>query len=393
MSNTKKTIVLDLLFLVLFVQTIALGSSENKTKTVAEKIENLVTADINPTTINIDVNDPRTVITTVIEALKSIKHPLSGKGSALVKVHDNDSTSEQMVDFMFKGDMSRSDRFIITNGRKGLREVGWAVGQECSAYCYKNSRVVLQAKPARQFHRKIGEDFNPDTFLRYSPSQSLAEHLERVIKNQSPLLTISTKLDSKGILHLVTDWKDEKTHQHQVISVDTTKGYRWVSELYTSEYPNDPNRNYTKRRKIHWDRYGASWYIKTAEKEYNGYRLLSKDGLRAMGKVRDRRESLTKNDFKIKKSYKKQTKVSVKEFIPNPEIKDSEFTFLGLGIPIGTRVHNKIKDEYYEYDGTPVLRKIAVPKRKGPKPKMRSRRSSENKKPLPIAVQVEEGEN
>lgn len=270
--------------------------------------------------------DPKAVLLNVIEALKAIKHPVTGNGSVSIKINDNKQSSRKIIDFMFKDRLSRCDRLSFTdNGKRGQREVSWAVGRKYSVG-WSKSNAFVQPKPARQFHRQFGYDFHPDTFLRIR-GRSLAVMLERIVNGPA---NVSVEIDSNDILNLIADYKDEKVHQHIVISVDPRKDYRLVSFLDVMEYPNDSKCDTTDSYEIQWKKYGSVWYVKAGKRE-------------SMFWIPDAKKQAIRN------LHKKRIEFRVNEFHPNLKISDSKFTLEGLQIPKGTHVIDRISGRHYKY--------------------------------------------
>jgi prepilin-type N-terminal cleavage/methylation domain-containing protein len=267
-----------------------------------------------------DDGDARALLLQVIEAIKAIEHPETGKGSAVLKIHDYEGDHEKIVDFVFKDKLSRSDWYPSIEGKRAEREVSWAVGRKCSVGC-NDYNAAVHVHPQRQFHRRFGYDFHPETFLRFLDTP-LAEYLEALIKGPA---TISTGFSNNGILHINVSYEDEEIHEYNTISLDTAKGYRLVAWKDIMEYPNEPERNGTTICEIQWDEYGSTWYVKSAEFES------------------DARISIPEAEPPvIKKPYKQRIRFVVTEFHPNVEIGDSEFTLEGLGLPGGMIVLDRI---------------------------------------------------
>lgn len=119
-----------------------------------------------------------------IEAFKAVEHTGTGKGSALVETYVHNiplMTGKGVVDFIFKGDMSRSLKSSMKEDKQKQPEVLWAVGEKCAVtYNYSRSHASVQRNPPLQFYHRLGYDFNPSTFM-LSYSTPLAMHFERVL--------------------------------------------------------------------------------------------------------------------------------------------------------------------------------------------------------------------
>ena len=134
---------------------------------------------------------------------------------------------------------------------------------------------------------------------------------------------------------------------------------------FAAEHPGRPERDRKRVRRLQWDKYGSEWYIKSYEAEYEGWTKAGKTvvpakkddrpGRKGRPERKGKRRTVTASEGQ---PYNRRIEITVTQFRPNVEIKDSEFTFMGFDLPKGTRVRNRIDGELYEYDGTPVLRKI-----------------------------------
>lgn len=151
--------------------------------------------------------------------------------------------------------------------------------------------------------------------------------------------TLSTRLDSDGILHLIADYKSQNQSAHRVISIDPSKDYRLVRGLYIHENYFSPDRSFTNYMDIDWEQYESCWYVKTARYAFYEGAHFDKD-----------LSSLEPG--KLKKS----TTVTITDFHPNVNVNDSEFTLDGLDLPAGTLIVDRIVGATYKYRiGVPEL--------------------------------------
>ena len=278
-------------------------------------------------------DDTIAVYKAAIEAFKAVEHPFTGKGSALVEMYGrNTGSRKRMLDFMFKGDLSRSTRFSMKEGKRDIREITWVVGEKCAVTRNYSGGTSVQRNPPHQFYHQLGYDFNPSTFMQCY-STPLTVHTERVLDGPA---TLSTKMDSDGILHLITDYKNQNTYQRQFISVDTNMGYRQVGFVSIMERFDRPDRNHTDFLEIQWDKYESSWYVKAAK-------FASYAGIHSSEDI----SSLDPGNLR------RSTEVTITEFHPNVEISNSEFTLNGLKLPVGTPVVDKISGIIYRIGSGP----------------------------------------
>jgi len=266
----------------------------------------------------------------VIKAVKAIEHPMTGRGSAISEIYRRNlkiSSGKKILDFVFKGELSRSTRFSMKEGKRDKAEVVWAEGKKSAVvHNYRTNYASIQRKPVGQFQSER-YDFNPRAFMEYHTGQSLEIYLQRVLDGPA---TLSHKTDSEGILHLIADYKDPNTHQQSVVFVDPAKGYRLIGGLGINERFDRPERNHTDFLDIKWHKYESSWYIKTATYvSYTGIHSL-KD------KSTLRRENLIRS-----------IAIKVTDFRPNVKVSDSEFTLEGIGLSSGTLVIDQISGNKY----------------------------------------------
>jgi beta-lactamase regulating signal transducer with metallopeptidase domain len=292
----------------------------------------------------VDTDNPRDAVSAIVEQLKSVKHVHSGRGSAdVVDVHTNSSyqsstRTERILDFRFEGDLSRSDAFTSERGERGDFECGWAIGPMSSVrYNKAYGSVTVQARPFGQFYRKLGYDFHPETFPRMYQN-SIVELLEALVKQ--PQVTLKVTQEPKDILRIVSEHKDETSEEKLImLLINGADGMRLSSWEYTAR---DSTEGSTGARRsslrLKWKKYAGLWYISEAISEGAGVH----DGLRTEGR----------------------TTVTIREFIPNVEIEDEEFTLDGLDIPPGAMVNDRILDTRYRYagskgDAADMLRKLS----------------------------------
>ncbi len=266
----------------------------------------------------------------VIKAVKAIEHPMTGRGSAMSEIYIRNlkiSSGKKILDFVFKDELSRSTRYSMKEGKRDKAEVVWAEGKKNAVvHNYRTNYAIIQRKPVAQFQLEH-YDFNPRAFMEYHTGQSLEVFLQRVLDGPA---TLSVMTDSKGVLHLINDYKDPNTHQHSVVFVDPAKGYRLIGGLSIYERFDRPDRNHTDFIDIQWHKYESGWYIKAAT--YTSYA-----GVHSPEDKSSLRHDILNRSIAIK----------VTDFHPNVKVSDSEFTLKGLGLPSGTLVIDKVSGEKY----------------------------------------------
>lgn len=267
---------------------------------------------------------------TVIKAIHAIEHPLTGRGSAISEVYfknHEDLSSKKILDFVFKGEQSRTTLFGIREGKREKPEVVWAEGKENAVgHNYSTNYAMIQRKPIMQFHIHH-YNLNPRKFMELNIRRPLVGSLQALLDGPA---TLSTKSDSKGILHLVSEYQDPNTYSNRIIFVDPAKGYRLVGGFLAKERFNRTDRTYTDFFDIEWRQYESSWFVKSATyKRYAGVYSPQEES------------SVGRNHLM------RSISIEITEFHPNIEVSDSEFTLEGFNLPPGTRIIDKISGVMY----------------------------------------------
>lgn len=268
-----------------------------------------------------ETENPKVVWQEVISAVKAIQNPPCGKGVALVAFTGPPENRVAVMDFEFKDNLSRSDMFLITNnGEKGTRDVTWSQGKDY-AVVYNPFNVTLERTAAKQFYRKVGYDFNPDTFLQWR-NQSILSRLEKYFSGAGVL---SVEKDANGILHLIGKYEDPNQRHYRVSSFDPAKEYRPVRIYDSIEFLKDRRKDINDTYTIEWTKYGSVWYVKSAKIE-------------AVYWAKD-----------LNAPARMGVDVAIQNFEPNVVIDNNDFSIEGIGVPKGTQVIDKITDRQYKY--------------------------------------------
>lgn len=276
--------------------------------------------------------ETKSIFKASIDALDAIEYPVSGRGTAKSEIYSIDprfNVGGKIFDFAFKNDLTRSEAFSVKEGKRTQSESVWAKGKNSYvSFTNKYNTATIQGDPAQATYRKLGYDFNPETFKLWH-NYPISEAIQRILDGPA---TLSTKLDNDGILQLIADYNDLNKRQKNIIYLDTTNGYRYIRGLRIWEYHEDPNRSYTEFIDNHWNKYKTIWYIQNAE--YASYRGIH--SLEDMHSIET--DKLTK-----------KISIMISDFQPNVNIDDSEFTLESLNIPNGTTVVDRILGTNYIY--------------------------------------------
>ena len=242
--------------------------------------------------------------------LRTQSLPKMGKGEAIVRetrqlIRGDDLVpvvKEFYVNFSFKDQMTRAERYEYSEGVKGKCIKAFSAGHKVNAY-YSGSTVVLKTEPEYYWLRAVGTDFHPDTFSLIQTGGTIADFLERTAENE--LLEIEER--GNGLVYIA----GKGVH----VVLDKRIGSRLV------EYRRDqglPKINV----KIAWKRYGSTWYIHKYSRE-----------------ERHRKH-------KLAASFDPPSlDIEVTKFFPNAEMTDADFEMEALNLPEGTKVHDRVTKE------------------------------------------------
>jgi len=274
----------------------------------------------------------------IVEALKAVQHPATGKGTALLtstrqEPGEGVSSEELQVDFRFKHELTRSDVYASDGKERGPWKSLWAIGRQ-ARLVYADEGVDVKPKGALyQFHRQFGRDFHPEVFNQRTPKPlwKTIEHLKTLTK---PTVTVS--LEDDGVVHVVSHIQDGEGYSRTEISLDPSIGYRLVGSTTRNENVSEVNPLFSMRYKAEWKQYDGEWYVEKAVFEQEGIHVEPEGGQDA------------------RKSFKSRTEVSVLDFTPNVTLSDAEFSLEGLSVPQGTLIVDDVVGVHYRYGETSI---------------------------------------
>jgi len=166
-------------------------------------------------------DNARQLLLPVVEALKAIENPQTGRGSGILKRYDHSGYNERQIEFMFKDELSRTDRFEYSEGMRGERIGARAMGREVYVG-FNPYNALVTRKPAAQWYREFSYDFHPATFAHIY-HYSVANIIERLIEGPGK---ISVELDSNGLLKMEAEYHDDEVELRKIFWLDKTKGFR-----------------------------------------------------------------------------------------------------------------------------------------------------------------------
>jgi hypothetical protein len=264
------------------------------------------------------LDDPNSVAQMILSAMENIHFLKSGRGTATIKTENYDTGldgKELILNFSFKDQNSRTDIFESDGGIKGSRLTSTIVSEKHYINLRNNTVFVNQARS----HSNYGRDFHPGVFVAFKGYQ-LTKLLRDFIAH--PEVNRSVELDSNGILHIIASGHvvnpathNEYDHKFH-FSFDTQKALLPV--FYCSAMRYEPNDWGRTEAKLEWKKYESDWYISRVE-------------------------------YGMKPSDVDHRIVMIKDFKPNVDIPDEEFTLEGMDIPEGCFVVDHIAGLQYRY--------------------------------------------
>ncbi len=273
------------------------------------------------------LNDPNSVLKVLLSAINNYQLPLTGRGTATMRMENNIedpdkiySDKELFIDFVFKGPSSRTNIFETSNDAKKSRLLSEAITdkQDISFSPIFESAHI----DGVQEHKRIGFDFHPEVFMYFS-SGFLAELLKSAMKH--PPDYASVELDTEGILHYIARGhlvQNGKGYDEEMkLSFDTRKGLLPVSYFMGNKYV-DPNKDWGREAKFEWTKFGSTWYPTQAE-------------------------------YFVQPGKRKHVVFIVKDFTPNVDVPDADFTLDSMNIPDGTIISDSIVGIAYRYGTSP----------------------------------------
>lgn len=251
-------------------------------------------------------------------ALRGVKQPAAGKGSAVLTLQDSDGLHRHDMDFQFQGTLSRTDQFALHEGARGERQAAWTIGREASAW-FNRRAAVVQAEPTGVvFFGTFGYDYRPAVVCDF---EWLADRV--ALPGQT---STSIESDESGLLTITRLWEGTRDSGWRTIVIDKNKGYRPVFYEDHSFSPSmELNPTRVERCRWSWERYGQTWYVKEASLERPG--------------------SLGTADRSSFSDYRAE--FVVERFDPNVVADDSEFTLESLDLPEEVAVTDLIRGVTY----------------------------------------------
>jgi hypothetical protein len=256
----------------------------------------------------------------VLSALKGAQLAVAGRGTAIMATENyrkDIDGKELVVDFVFKGQTSRTDIFESRGGDRGTRLFARVVSDRHVIRLDPGSAHI--SRPQGRGDRDLGLDFHPEVFTHFE-GIALTKWLEGFLEH--PPDYTSAKVDDEGILHIIArapvviPKTREQYNNEMRFSFDTQKGLLPV--LCSTRYIHaEPNKGWSAEIEYEWAKYDSTWYIRRAE-------------------------------YSVRPSNKDHRVITVKNFTPHVE--EKEFTLDGMGLVDGTRVFDKIAGVNYRYE-------------------------------------------
>ena len=317
-------------------------------------------------------DDTKQKVLNAIESLKHVKFPEIGKGTALVKLQNNQGAAKRIIDFAFKNEFSRSAVYHLKDGQQGFLERAWALGPKGSlmysdpasalkqsdksgTLSYGAGTALIQSDKFTVFYRKrdnLHIDFHPDTFLKFSTlNKNYAEALEKIIEKCTD---VSVVFSDDNIMHIKAYYESEDLNLDVKFSLDTLKGFLPIHIHYIERHTNDPSKNQNQKYDLQWTNHRGSYYINSFTNEYEVINV-SLDASEVKNKISG--ETISDELIELVNAKRRakdvihdkiKLEIVVDKFLPDVEINDIEFSLASFPLPVGTNVRDKISDAQYE---------------------------------------------
>lgn len=276
-------------------------------------------------------SNSRELLVPVIEALKCVETPRTGRGSATLKRYDTTGYHEEYITFSFKDNMSRTDRFEYSDGKKGRRKFANAMGPKVYVGFNPNNAIVRK-DPANGWYRILSKDFHPDTFL-IREHRSFAERIQSIIEGPSVL---SLDLSDSGIFKIRAVHSNNERKWDSEFWLDKEKGFRLV-RYKRVQTRLGTGQKVTEDIQMSWKRYGQFWYINEAKCELGPtfYYIAGEEP-------------------QVKRPYRDMVEFVIEDFKPNVDVSESEFTLDGLNLREGIPVVDRISGVTFRYGSVPL---------------------------------------
>lgn len=281
-------------------------------------------------------SDGKAILPEVIEALKKIDNPSSGKGVAFKKIDFNGVIEEEQLNFIFKGSMSRTDIYTASeSGKHDGKGSGWIKGPK-SSVAYNDKQAFIKSSAPLEFDRVVGRDFHPEAFLHNDcHNKAMWEVLNALNNNSDCDIRTMWKGD---ILEIHVSYESDKASIYYDFSLDVKKDFRPVYYMQSRDVTGQPDESSIYSCQYEWKQFGTEWYI-----------IDTLEHLKGTGQILN----VETGESKMK-AIDKKTEVTIQEFTPNVHIEDNEFTLAALNLSPDILVIDKIAGlEYYMGSGMP----------------------------------------
>jgi hypothetical protein len=251
------------------------------------------------------LDDPKAVLNNVLSAIQNVALVPSGRGTAIMTADarwPEPAEEPAIMDFVFKGQMSRFDRFVSVEGKKGARLHARVITERRE---FGINPQYGSVRPAlHTLHYAVGADFHPQVFMHLG-----GMGINDIFKLMaSPDNTLSADMDSNDVIHLVARCQGESRdgpYDHTLrVSVDTRRAFLPVLLAMEIDYHKQPARSQREMVKCDWVKWGSGWYVRSAD--YRFYAIGFPD----------------QGDYE---------RFEVTQFDPNAQISDTEVYVTGLG--------------------------------------------------------------
>jgi len=236
----------------------------------------------------------------------------AGRGTARVEIKDDLGERRHFFHFAFSGSYSRSQRYALADDQKpGPFEISWIAGPD---NLIAGGIVISDSRPPREFYRVPGYDFHPATFLSPQAQRSWSMR-QTLLAWQKNCQTLEVD-DSNDVIvsaHVVT--KDVISEMYSV-TLDQEAGLLPKEYRMSYEHAKRPFINQDVQIRYVWKKWQDKYYLSSMERIIHAFRPGSDE------------------------AFVGRTRIEIVDFVPLPQIDESEFSLDGLGLSDGFIVYD-----------------------------------------------------
>ncbi|MBE0534054.1 MAG: tetratricopeptide repeat protein [Phycisphaerae bacterium] len=237
----------------------------------------------------------------------------AGRGTARVEITDHLGERRHFFNFAFSGAHSRSQRHAIAEDQKpGPPEISWIAGPD---NLIVGHGVTIESTPPREFYRMPGYDFHPATFMSAEPDRtwSMRRTLLAWQKNCQTLQVEDCNDLTTVTAHATTE---DTISESYFLTLDSKAGLLPITYRMIYERSERPLWNHDVQITYRWKKWQDKYYLSAMERIQHAFHPRTHE------------------------PYVGRIIIEILDFVPAPQIDDSEFSLDGLALPDGFPVYD-----------------------------------------------------